>query len=96
MKCRHLGEADEAYQINAVTGKETPITVHLCLFVENEPGRFVDAPRWLVNAVYGRAIDVKRDCSGCPSYSTTQDKLNEAYPEYRAMIAQAGKEGEGK
>lgn len=71
-ECRHLGVSEEAYQVDAVTGRSAPALVHLCCFVDNEPGRFVDMPRWLVNAVYGRAIRPELDCAGCAAYRALQ------------------------
>jgi hypothetical protein len=63
MPCIHLDVSPEAY----VDGQ--PATVHLCCFPDNEPARFVDAPRWLLRLVgSGLAITPEKDCAGCPAY----------------------------
>jgi hypothetical protein len=64
MKCIHRDVSSEAYDEH---GK--PITVYLCSFPDNEPGRFVDAPRWLLRTVgAGLAIDPEKDCVDCPAF----------------------------
>lgn len=66
--CVHRGKADEAYSFDPETGRETPITVHLCNWPDANPDRFVDAPRWLQKKVYpGLAITPKTDCTNCPA-----------------------------
>lgn len=72
--CRHRDVSDAAVAIDPFTGREATITVHLCCFPDNEPGRFVDAPRWLLKMVgTGIAIDPARDCINCPAYQEKRD-----------------------
>ena len=68
-KCRHLGKSEEAYSIPVGGGPTVPATVWLCEYVENEPGRFVDSPRWLLKLIGNCSIIPERDCAGCPAYS---------------------------
>ena len=63
MECMHLDTSPEAY----VNGK--PAVVRLCVFPDNEPARFVDAPRWLLRQIgSGLAVRPEHDCVGCPAY----------------------------
>lgn len=64
MKCIHRDVSSEAYDQHG-----NRITVHLCSFPDNNPGRFVDAPRWLLRTIgAGLAIDPETDCVDCPAY----------------------------
>jgi hypothetical protein len=69
--CIYRDASLEAYRIDAKTGKETPVTIHLCAWPDAYPDRLVDAPRW-VNRVIGSglAIDPERDCIDCPAQTT--------------------------
>jgi hypothetical protein len=61
--CHHLEKSPEAYRDGE------PCTVWLCGFPENEPHRFIDAPRWLTRQIGGgQMIDVHTDCASCPAY----------------------------
>ncbi len=65
--CAHRDRSPEAYSIDPLTGRETPITVYLCNWPDAHPAHFVDAPRWLQKKVYpGLAIMPETDCINCP------------------------------
>lgn len=67
MKCRHMEKSGEAY----IDGKPADVTI--CAFPDNEPGRFVDAPRWLLRQIGGGlAITPERDCIGCPAFKSAE------------------------
>lgn len=69
MNCRHLNKAEEAFRLDAA-GRETPITVYLCAWADNEPAVLVNAPRWMQrNSLSGHLLKYPDDCIGCPAYS---------------------------
>lgn len=72
MPCIHDQISDEAYVIDD-RGNTAPAIVHLCEWPDQNPGRFVDAPRWLLRLVgAGLAITPERDCVGCPAFKARE------------------------
>ncbi len=68
MKCRHGTEIEaHAYQVGG-SGAHT-VTRTRCDFPDNEPSRFVDAPRWLLRQVSGGCLVSDSDCNGCPAFA---------------------------
>lgn len=71
MRCGHLLRADEAYAVDPLTGEQPPIAVDLCERPDQNPDRFVSAPRWLLKLVgAGLAVTPERDCPGCPGFKS--------------------------
>jgi hypothetical protein len=68
MRCYYNRASPEAYAVSE-TGEERRIEVRLCEWPDQNPDRFVDAPRWLLRLIGGGlAITPERDCVGCPGF----------------------------
>jgi hypothetical protein len=63
-RCFHLREADA----ERVGGGEAS-GYGLCAFPDDEPGRFLDAPAWLLRQVgAGQLVHVATECAQCPAF----------------------------
>lgn len=66
-QCKHLQKSEEAY-VMAGEGTE-PAAVMVCAYPDDEPGRFVDMPIWLLKqCAGGQMVSPERDCAMCPAY----------------------------
>lgn len=68
MPCLYLTKSPESYAVTD-DGVGLPIDVYLCEWPDQNPGRFVDAPRWLLRLVgAGLSVRPERDCVNCPAF----------------------------
>jgi hypothetical protein len=59
----------ECGEVQIAGGKWKSVSVYICGFPDNEPGRFVDAPLWLLKQVGGGQIVMPDcDCQNCPAF----------------------------
>lgn len=85
MKCRHATEIDAIAYYGP--GDSRPEKRTRCDFVDNEPERFMNAPRWMLRMIGGGNLITNDDCRGCPAFER-------AYPKGFRSIAGGLSEGE--
>lgn len=74
LPCYHLTKSAEAYAITD-TGQQEPIDVFLCTWADGNPGRLMDAPRWLTyRTLAGEPVKPHKDCYRCPGYQPRPTK----------------------
>lgn len=72
-RCAHLDVSEEAYSIDALTGKQEPIKVYLCRWLTDNAERLRDLPRW-IDRQLGGAIMPETDCPGCLGFKPAHPK----------------------
>ncbi len=71
--CRYLEQSEEAVEIDARTGRQTPAVVMLCGWAENAaPEQLLRVPIWLQrNALSGHLMR-DGDCEKCSAYQAKE------------------------
>jgi len=72
--CIYAIASEEAYKVDMRTGQQIPCEVLICEWPEQNPGRFINAPRWLQDVLGGGlAIKPERDCVGCAAFKASPE-----------------------